>query len=67
MSFKIFILLLIIGIILPHLINMFLELLPMRNTIDNPKDNSTLVMKPLVVKNDIRYNLRKIIYQFISL
>lgn len=67
MAIKIFIIILIIGMVLPLLLNMILELLPLKNTIDSPHGNSTFVMTLYYSKKNFVYYLKEILLYFFTL
>lgn len=67
MAIKIFIIILFIGMVLPLLLNMILELLPLKNTIDSPHGNSTFVMTLYYSKKSFVYYLKEILLYFFTL
>jgi len=64
---KIFLILLIIGIILPTVINQILGLLIIEDYNNSPVENSTFVMSYSLFKEDFSFYLRRILLWYICI
>lgn len=64
--FKIFLILLFLGIILPNIFNKIFELFPLKDTTDYPRGNSTLVMSYVTESKRLLYVFKKLIISYFS-
>ncbi len=67
LTLRIFIVLLIIGIIMPYIMNLVLEMLPLTDTYDPPKRNSTYVISRNFRKKAFLFYFRKMTKLYFSL